>query len=242
MRPQLLKDTLIKAYHKKRPVCIEGAPGGGKTTVVREVARELEIGYIEKHMPTMLVEDFGMPWPTADDITFQYKLPDWFPAENRDDIPENGIICFDDRNQSGPDLQKVLANIQQARNLHGMKMKAGWSVMSTGNRQSDRAGSNRVLSHLRDREQVLQYDVDLDDWTAWALDHEVAPEVISFIRFRPGLLHDFDANKDVCPTPRSWVEGVSDVLNIVQEEAEMEWYAGAVGGGAAAEFLGFLRV
>ncbi|MFM5883670.1 hypothetical protein, partial [Methanobrevibacter gottschalkii] len=68
------------------------------------------------------------------------------------------------------------------------------------------------------------------------------PEVVAFIRFRPGLLHDFDANKDQNPTPRSWVEGVSDVLGAVPAEAEFECFKGAVGEGAAAEFVGFLKI
>ena len=79
-------------------------------------------------------------------------------------------------------MQKVLANICQARNLHGKALKKGWMVVSTGNRQSDRAGANRVLSHLRNRETVYELETHLDDWTSWAIDHGVKPVVISFIR------------------------------------------------------------
>ena len=114
--------------------------------------------------------------------------------------------------------------------------------MSTGNRQSDRAGSNKVLSHLRDRESVVEYESHLDDWTEWAIDHDVKPEVIAFIRFRPDLLHDFKPDKDNNPTPRSWVEGVSDILGLVPAAAEYEMFKGAVGEGAAAEFKGFIKI
>lgn len=243
MRPQLLKATLKALFPIQRTVCIEGEPGGGKTTLIREVAEELDVHYIERHMPTALVEDFGVPDMTTKSDTFGYKMPDWFPAKgSRWDDGKGGILCFDDRNQAGNDLQKVQANICQARNLHGVEMADGWMVASTGNRQTDRAGANRVLSHLRDRETVYPFETHLDDWTAWAIDHGVKPEVISFIRFRPGLLHDFDPQKDQSPTPRSWVEGVSATLGIVPAEAEFETFKGAVGEGAAAEFVGFMRV
>jgi hypothetical protein len=115
-------------------------------------------------------------------------------------------------------------------------------VISTGNRQADRAGANRVLSHLRNRETVIELETHLDDWTSWAIQAGVKPEVISFIRFRPGLLHDFDPQRDQNATPRSWVEGVSDVLGTVPAEAEFECFKGAVGEGAAAEFVGFVRI
>ncbi len=241
MRSITLKETLKFLFPIQRTVSIEGAPGGGKTTIVHEVAQELDIPCIEKHMPTMLVEDFGILFPDgSSDQTLHYKLPDWFPVKGK--APERGILLFDDRNQAGADLQKVLANICQARTLHGVSMPDGWQVISTGNRQSDRAGANRVLSHLRNRETVLELETHLDDWTSWAINHDVKPEIISFIRFRPGLLHDFDPQRDQNATPRSWVEGVSDVLGQVPSEAEYECFKGAVGEGAAAEFVGFLRI
>jgi len=148
MRATLLKETIKSLFPITRTLSIEGSPGGGKTTIVHEVATELGIPCIERHMPTMLVEDFGILFPDSTD-KLNYKLPDWFPVKGQ--APEAGILLFDDRNQAGPDLQKVLANICQARTLHGVSMPDGWMVISTGNRQADRAGANRVLSHLRNR-------------------------------------------------------------------------------------------
>jgi len=239
MRATLLKDTLKALFETQRTVCIEGSPGGGKTTVVHELGFELDVPVIERHMPTMLVEDFGILFPSEKN-TLVYKIPEWFPVKGK--APERGILLFDDRNQASSDLQKVLANICQARTLHGVAMPDGWMVISTGNKQSDRAGANRVLSHLRNRETVIDMETHLDDWTTWALDHNVRSEVISFIRFRPALLHDFDPQRDQNATPRSWVEGVSDVLGVVPAEAEYECFKGAVGEGAAAEFVGYMRI
>jgi len=239
MRATLMKDTLKSLFPIQRTVCIEGMPGGGKTTVVHEVAKELNIPIVERHMPTMLVEDFGILFPKGD-TGLQYRVPEWFPIKGK--APERGILLFDDRNQANADLQKVLANICQARTLHGEQLPSGWMVVSTGNRQSDRAGANRVLSHLRNRETVIEMETHLDDWTTWAIEKQVKPEVISFIRFRPNLLHDFDPQRDQNATPRSWVEGVSDVLGTVPAEAEYECFKGAVGEGAAAEFVGFMKI
>jgi hypothetical protein len=241
MRPVLLKDTLIALIQAGRTVCVEGPPGGGKTTIVREAATALGRLYVERHLPTMLVEDFGIP--EIDGATLSYKLPDWFPAKgSRHDTPAGGVLCFDDRNQANPDIQKVMANICQARTLHGVPMADGWSVISTGNRQADRAGANRVLGHLRNRETVLEMETHLDDSSTWMLAHGVKPEVVAFLRFRPGLLHDYNPQRDQNPTPRSWVEGVSAVLGLVPAEAEFECFKGAVGEGAAAEFVGFLKI
>lgn len=239
MRATLLKETLKSLFPIQRTVCIEGSPGGGKTTIVHQVANELEVPIIEKHLPTMLVEDFGILFKN-DAGGLHYELPDWFPVKGK--APERGILLFDDRNQAGNDLQKVLANICQARTLHGVPMPDGWQVISTGNRQADRAGANRVLGHLRNRETVYELETHLDDSTQWMIDNNVKGEVVSFLRFRTGLLHDYDPQRDQNPTPRSWVEGVSDVLGTVPADAEFESFKGAVGEGAAAEFVGFMRI
>lgn len=240
MRAKLLKDTIVATNAVRRTLAIEGAPGGGKTSIVHQAGEELGIPVVERHMPTMLVEDFGILYPDGDGEKLTYKLPHWFPVRGK--APERGILLFDDRNQCGPDLQKVLANICQARNLHGHYLPDGWQVISTGNRKSDRAGAGQVLTHLRNRETVLELETHLDDSLAWMSAHGVRPEVMAFLSFRPALLHDFDPNRDANPTPRSWVEGVSNLLGVVPDGAEFECIKGAVGEGAAAEFTGFLQI
>ena len=77
MRAELLKNTLKDLFYSKRAVMVESEPGGGKTEIVGQVAKELGVEFIHKHIPTMLVEDFGIPFPTGDALT--YKIQSWFP-------------------------------------------------------------------------------------------------------------------------------------------------------------------
>lgn len=251
LRPKLLVDTLEALVLIKRPVCLEGSPGLGKTSLFKQVAQRLEkktgkpYGFILKHLPTMQPEDFGLPLPNADKTKIKFIVPDWFPtkaAVKEKLFPENGILLMDDRNQADAAHQKILANIVQERELHGEHLADGWTVASTGNRQSDRAGANKVLTHLRNRETVLEFQPDLDEWCDWAYANNIRAETISFLRFRPNLLSDFDAQKDANPTPRAWAEGVSTILGLVPAAAEHACVAGAVGDGAAVEFMGFLRI
>jgi len=243
MIPCDLKQTVVSHHSIQRSLCVEGSPGCGKTEIVRQCAAEMGIPIIERHLPTMLVEDFGILFPNGGD-TLKYRLPEWFPREDRDGV--EGILLFDDRNQGSNDLQKVLANIIQARTLHGFRLPPKWSVMSTGNRQSDRAGSNRVLSHLRNRETVVELDVGLDDWVDWALNNGVSPILTSFMAYRPALLNNFDPKNESQQnaTPRSWVEGVNAPLLhcSLPEHVLHEVFSGAVGTGPASEFLAFRKI
>lgn len=241
MRASLLSSTLVSLVTLGRPTLIEGSPGLGKTEIVRQVANTMGIGFIHLHAPLMQPEDYGMPVVNADRTGVNFVVPNRFPMVGHD-TPDTGILLIDELPQADNSGQKILANLLQERELHGKRMKPGWVPIATGNKATDRAGANRILSHLSNRVTRITFEPNLDDWCSWAIDHGVDPGIISFLRFKPALLHDFKPDQDSSPTPRAWVEGVSPMIDNVPKEAEMECFSGAVGEGAAAEFVAFLKI
>ena len=246
MNPNLIIETLTArmnshmAGQMMRPVFVRGAPGGGKTQTVEEVARRMGVGFIHIHGPTMPAEDFGVPVPV--DGSLQFVLPlDKFPFEGSNVFGEFGIINVDELAAMNNDQQKVMANMMQQRELHGRKLKPGWMFVATGNRQEDRAGANRILSHLNDRFTTIDYEMKTDDWIEWALTRgNVAPEVVAFLQWRSDLLMpQFDPNADKNATPRAWAEGVSPAIACTPRAALFETVKGDVGEGPAVEFMAF---
>lgn len=59
---------------------------------------------------------------------------------------------------------------------------------------------------LANRFSHYDFDVNLDDWVAWAHRHDVDERLIAFLRFRPERLFDFDPALEpvAFPSPRSW--------------------------------------
>jgi len=95
---------------------------------------------------------------------------------------------------------------------------------------------------LRNRFVHLEFEVDMQTWSEWAINADIRPEVIAFIRFRPQLLSSYDKDAHAFASPRSW-EFVSKILKSAPDPSiEHELFSGAVGNGAATEFSGFLRM
>lgn len=248
MRPKTLIPTVKALLSKGKNIIIEGSPGLGKTVSVKQAVKEMDGAVvIFKHGPTMQPEDVALPFKDHTTGRLDFARATWIPLQG--DYPEDTlvVVLIDELPQASNDVQKTIANIMQEREAYGRPLHKKTAFICTGNRAADRAGANRVLSHLRNRMITLQFDPNLDDWQDWAVRNGVPMEITSFINFKSALLNDFDPSRDLNPTPRMWSENVAEIVRGVQDgtipaEAELEAYAGCVGEGPAAEFKAFMSL
>jgi hypothetical protein len=247
MNPKLCIEVIMariearKRGIRSRTIVIQGPPGGGKTDAVKEAARLAGVGHVHIHGPTMPAEDFGVPVPNLATHSLDFFLPrSKFPFVGDDNWPEFGVIQIDEIAGMDNAQQKVTANMIQEGELHGLMLKPGWIFVCTGNRQEDRAGANRILSHLNDRYTTIEFETKTEDWIEWAYANGVRAEVIAFILWRSDLLAPtFDPNIPKNATPRGWAEGVSVALETDPKVALFETIKGEVGEGPAVEFMAF---
>lgn len=267
MRPTALISTIKTCIGLRIPLYVKGGPGLGKTQTAKQGAREYAaeqglifldmdkglrvpagenphayFGFKTQHGPSLQPEDIALPSTNADKTRMTFLVTDSYPLEGDPTWPTQGMLLIDELPQADQPIQKTMAHLFQERNIHGHPLKSGWTFNATGNRATDRAGANRLLSHLLDRMTEIDFEPSLDDWCNWAIDNDVRVEVVSFLRFKPGLLFDFDPQRDRNATPRGWAERVSPIIDNVPQESEFELIKGAVGEGAAAEFVGYLKI
>jgi len=216
---------------------ITGAPGIGKSDLIRAVANDLDLEVIDIRASLLDPVDLrGLP-SVGDGVT-QWNMPDFFPKEGR------GIIFLDEINVAPKLVQGALYQLVLDRKLGDYEVPEGWTVIAAGNRKEDRAIVQDAGTALGTR--FIHFDLvpDLDDWTEWAVqdDSGIATEVLAFIRFRPELLHKFSADEKTHPTPRTWAFA-SKVFNTNPDRAlRLPLYSGCVGEAAAVEFTGFLDI
>ena len=238
MTPSSAAKALSTLFTIRQPVFLWGPPGVGKSQIAAQAAAGLGLDLIDLRAVLLDPVDLrGLP-SVAGDGRAHWCPPAFLPTEGR------GVLFLDELNAAPPLVQAACYQLILDRRIGEYRLPDGWAVAGAGNREQDRAVVHRMPSALANRLVHIDIEPCLDDWADWAQDAGVRPEVVSFLRFRPALLHDFDpaSPSRAFASPRSWTF-VSAILDSAPEpDVELDLYRGAVGEAAATEFAGFLRV
>lgn len=236
MKASAIASALRTMIAARQPVFLWGGPGIGKSAIVLQVAKALCLDV--RDIRALLLDPVdlrGLPF-LAEGGRAEWATPSFLPRDGA------GIIFLDELNAAPAMVQAACYQLVLDRRLGEYVLPDEWRIVAAGNRDSDRAVTTRMPTPLRNRFVHLDFEVDTQEWSEWAIQAGVRPEVIAFLRFRPEVLSAFDRDATAFPSPRSW-EFVSRILEAAPEPAvEHDLFAGAVGTGAATEFSAFLRM
>ncbi len=220
---------------------IIGRPGGGKSACARDALRTL--GFDESNTVEFTaslrdpVDVLGTPNNHGD-------YTRWVPPEEFYQLRQGVGRCaliLEELSDAPVPMQNALCGVIYDRRAGQLQLSDQLFIIATGNSTEDKSGANRITSKLAGRTRRFDFVENVDDWTEWALDNEIDPVLIQFLRFRVNLLSDFDPNRFANPTPRTW-ERVSLIPADLPDQLFFDNVAGEVGEGAAAEFTGFRRI
>lgn len=192
----------------------------------------------------VLTEDMDGAFFNADGTPYKSKVKPTYELR-RIANDSKGILFLDELNQAPPMVQAAAYQLLLTRKVGNYKLPNGWSILAAGNRETDRANAQRMPSALALRLIHLDMESHPDDWCEWALNNhaQVPVELLTFIRFRPDLLHKFDPNRRVSPNPRSWTfAGEISQRADLDPEVRFAMMQGTVGESEAGEFQAYLGV
>ncbi len=239
-------EFLSRYIEAKIPVMLTGAPGVGKSSIVESAAQAAGYDLILSHPVVSDPTDAkGLPWPSKDGESASF-LP-FGELAQAIKATKPTVWFLDDLGQASPAVQASYMQLLLARQVNGHKLPDCVTFIAATNRRTDRAGVSGILTPVLSRfGAIIGIEANVEDWTVWALDAGMPAELVSFIRFRPNLLHVFDTQKandmENFPCPRTW-EYVGRALQMgLPNDLEFAAFAGAVGEGAAIELRGFLSM
>ena len=234
MKPSRIAEVVRSLLETRWPAFIWGAPGIGKSSVVKAVAQEAGLELLDIRAPLLDPTDLrGLPY--LKDGMAAWAPPSFLP--NRSDSA--GLLFFDELNAAPPLVQASLYQLTLDRKIGEYELPSGWRIVAAGNRAEDNAVVFRMPSALANRFIHLDFEVDFEDWANWAISAGIHPLIQAFLRLRRELLLDTKVMDRGFPTPRSW-EMASDAVKAFGGVASaLDVLIGVVGEGAAMEFANF---
>ncbi|MEJ2450269.1 MAG: MoxR family ATPase [Gammaproteobacteria bacterium] len=208
MRPAHLAQVLDKEFASTlaghhTPVMLWGPPGVGKSQMIAQVAAKHEVPLIDIRLSQMEPSDLrGIPFRSGELV--EWAIPAMLPDAERHGPA--GILFLDEITSAPPSVSAAAYQLILDRRLGAYEIPDGWAIFAAGNRQGDRGVTYTMPAPLANRFSHFDFDINTDDWVAWAYRNGIDDRIIAFIRFRPELLFDFDPahNPAAFPSPRSW--------------------------------------
>ena len=237
----ILVKRFLNPNTRKRCVFLRGKSGIGKSEVVKQTSELLAEhisdwqGMIDLRLAQMDPTDLrGIP--NIKEGKTNWARPDFLPSSG------SGILFLDEITSAPPAVQAAAYQLTLTPEDFGIPDT--WMIVAAGNNKSDRGVTFNLAAPLQNRMCDLQVDTTLDNFTNYAITQGVKPEILSFLRDRPDMLHKFEGGNEIkaFPSPRSWF-AVNDVLDLeVPTRDRVEMIKGDIGEEAAMMFETHLRI
>ena len=239
----IIAKRYLNAATRRRTLFLRGPSGIGKSEVVFQASQLLAEhvtdwhGVVDLRLAQMDPTDLrGIPHVDPETKRTHWARPDFLPATGA------GILFLDEITSAPPAVQAAAYQLTLTPEDFGIPDT--WMVIAAGNRKSDRGVTFNLAAPLQNRMCDIEVSTTLDDFTTHAVTKGVRPEILSFLRDRPDLLHKFEPTGDIkpFPSPRSWF-AVSATLDCDFPQADrLEQISGDIGEEAAMVFETHLRV
>jgi hypothetical protein len=249
----------------------QGEPGIGKSAMLKFIASKLpnyETAYIDC---TLLdLGDFALPYTELASADGSLKVTKFAPnARFKFQSNKPVIVMLDEIGKAMKAVKNVLLTLMLEKRIGDVQLPEGSIVFGTTNLSTDGVGDS-LEAHARNRVCFVTVrkphagfngdgSVDSDSWGAWALDNDIAPEIIAWVKQFPQSLESYTdkaqsdnpyifnptrAGQTAFVTPRS-LEKASHIAKkrpMLGESVTISALAGTIGESAARDMQAFFTV
>ncbi len=193
---------------------LSGAPGIGKSEVIRQICKDRGWGLKVVYMATIMLEQItGLPKIGKEEDTktefivwsrpeiFNFNHLEVFPKSDQDTI----IMFLDDAHLCNRQIQAYMFQLLTYRSIHDHRLPKNVAIILAGNRGNDKAGFQEILAPVANRIFFVELHADVDQWMQdYALKNGIRSDIITFLQNYPESLTGKPIESGAWPSPRSW--------------------------------------
>lgn len=246
VKPSQASEALASIIKARLVPMLSGSPGCGKSQIVHQLADAYQLKVIDLRLAQCDPTDL-LGLPSIQGNRAGYAPMNTFPIEG-DELPEgkNGWLLFlDEFSSASPAVQAAAYKVVLDRMVGIYKLHENLAIVCAGNLETDNAIVQPMSTALQSRLVHLELQVDAQEWTNWAEDHDVDFRITSYIKFKPANLYTFkpDHTDKTYASPRTW-EFTNRLLKTVEIDSPMALplLSGTISEGVAREFIGFCKI
>lgn len=218
----------IIPIEKQRPIFMIGAPGIGKTAIMKQIAEELGVGLVSYSMTHHTRQSaLGLPIIKKKNYNgVEYDISRYSMSEiiaSAYDMMEDtgikeGILFLDEINCVSETLAPSMLQFLQYKIFGQHRLPDGWIVVTAGNPPEYNKSVREYDIVTLDRLKVINVEPNFDVWKEYALNNNVHGSILSFLEIKKEFFYivETTAEGKNYVTARGW-EDLSKMIYLYEK-------------------------
>jgi hypothetical protein len=213
---------------KQRPVFLIGAPGIGKTAIMEQIARELDLALVSYSMthhtrqsaiglPFIVHKTYGGEEYDVSMYTMSEIIASVYESMEKSGKKE-GILFLDEINCVSETLGPSMLQFLQYKTFGNHAVPRGWVVVTAGNPPEYNRSVREFDVVTLDRLKVLEVEPDYDEWKIYAQQNNLHKAILTYLDIKKEDFYDIETTADGknYVTARGW-EDLSQAIVLYEE-------------------------
>lgn len=209
----------------RKPVLLRSRHGVGKSMVVYQYAKSINMPVVERRASQMTEGDLlGLPKMKGDST--QWQIPDWLKVACDKPV----VLFIDEIDRATPEVRQGFFELTDSRKIAGWNLHPDTLIFAAinGGEHASQYQVGEMDPAESDRWTTFDLEPTIEDWLSWA-EKEIHPLVRTFIRENHKHLEhaqgEFEPGK-IYPSRRSW-HRLSEALLVAEKKDKVLCEAGS---------------